>query len=151
MPATDNLTLDTSGEVGPLPAGAWNERFMRWDDLSSFAQGYIAAMFEAAWESAGFRSQWLLRDVIGDVREEEWRNTRPGFSDLSPDALALILADCEAFDDLTSGSPRKMDWGLTSEMGSQFRAARQRRDYRAVPPLTVSLGDEGKVHLAEAA
>lgn len=70
------FTLDTSGAV-IMPN---TEEPVRWEDLSPFAQGYIAAMFEALRVPGPDGPEPLLY---------------PAFSDLAPEALAAILRHCE--------------------------------------------------------
>lgn len=73
-------------------------------------------------------------------KTKDWAQP-PGFSDLSPEALARILKDCEAI--LATG------WGqqATSEDGARTWEARQRGSFRDFPPSIPYLADDGKVHL----
>lgn len=73
---------------------------IRWGDLDSFTQGYIEALFFTS-EAAGVTTaEWrAIEDhaqgsIPGDV----------GFSDLAPETLAAIIADCAKFQ---AGEARK--------------------------------------------
>lgn len=127
--------LDTSGEVAtdynPLTK-------YRWADLSPFTQGYIEALFDA--EAKRLNEERLAaRMPLRRVR----------FSDLAPETLARIIADCEAF------APGRHPWLTPTEYGGAFYAARQvgfsewsvdPADYgHRFPPLAIQLGDDGKV------
>lgn len=93
--------------------------------LDAFTQGYIEAMLT------------------------EWRCERGGANDafryLAPETLAQIIADCEAW--------RATDRGVYSEdnglAGRSFWAMRQSQSGApGFAPLTVQLGDDGKVRFA---
>jgi hypothetical protein len=129
------FTLDTSGTVirlsqlqPDLPVGVW-----RWSDLTPFEQGYIEALFAS----------------IADLGPDFWANDdKAGYPDfnfgiLSPSALDLIRRDCER---------GQMHYTASDEFeGGEFWRDRQRGIFKILPPLTVSLGDDGKVYLREAA
>lgn len=122
------FALDTSGAVA-LPQPTHGHIFGTvWEDLSPFAQGYVEALFAGSPELHGDGS---------DTRDA-------GFRDLSPEALAMILGDCEVAASILGRNH------LTSD-GQWFWNGGERRP--GFPPLTVSLNDEGKVCLqpAEAA
>lgn len=96
-------------------------------DLSPFAQGYVGEMF------AGVRfdpPSGLL-----------------GFYDLSPEALALILRDCEAFEQCEMAELRNAAEGGWFWRTRQSGLSEELRD--AFPPLTVFLNDDGKVCLKQ--
>lgn len=127
--------LDTSGAVDALPLkgsdldpGAW-----LWSDLSPFTQGYIEALFAAA-------------------REENGVFAHAGFSDVAPETLACIIADCAAFIAQHPGWDHpdggRLFWegrnGAEAEVDSLFGRTCQAH----FPPLTVQLGDDGKVVFA---
>jgi hypothetical protein len=117
------FTLDTSGAV-KLPRTFPGERVhvIAWPDLDPFTQGFMLAASEAV--------AWQTGKVIR-------------FRDWSTEALAMILADCAA--------ATSWQWTLLSAqmMGASFWQNRQRGDYGPLyPPLTVSLGDDGKVRLS---
>lgn len=68
-----------------------------------------------------------------------------GFSDLSPEALAAIMGDCARYQrseiaELCNGAEGRWFW----------HARNLRDDLKDFPPLTVSLGDDGKVSLTPA-
>lgn len=116
---------------GPSPVAA--PIGYTWAHLSPFAQGYVEALF------ADFaREGWAaLQVAIG----------RPfGFSDLSPEAFAMILGDCERH--LDNNPTRRLY--ATDLQGAYFWENRQAGlEHPDFPPLTVSLNDEGKVCLRE--
>lgn len=110
--------FDTSGTVR-RPGFA---RPLAWSDLSPFEQGYVEALFVET------RRANPHHPVVGC-----------GFSDLAPEALVMILRDCEGWLKLY---PK-------ASGGASFWRCRQdqlvtRPDF---PPLTVYLGDDGRVHL----
>jgi hypothetical protein len=120
-------TLDTSGAVA-LPHAAHGQTFCStlWSDLTPFQQGYVEALF-ASYQNA----------VHGDA------NAGLRFSDLAPEALALIQKDCERVCDLAGTD------GGSPVVGAAFWRNRQ-GGTASFPPLTVTLGDDGKVHLRAA-
>lgn len=140
------FTLDTSGRVNITSDPA--KGFIRWDDLSPFAQGYVEALF------ASLR-RWNGRPVLPVPGPEGSSSSliEVAFCDLHPEALAMILRDCEA---LTQEFPTM---ALTHNDGFVFWHSRQ-SGFRpgadafhgaslkvAFPPLRVSLDDAGKVRL----
>lgn len=129
------FTLDTSGFVW-LQHGQLANTY--WEDLTPFQQGYVEALLASISE---------LPSGINPPAGE-WRPF--AFSDLAPEALAMILRDCErihgrARGALTNGLARPTD------PGGAFWRLRQRGIYGDdFPPLTPSLSDDGRVHLREA-
>mgnify|MGYP003578430623 CR=1 FL=1 len=101
-----------------------------WSDLSPFTQGYIEALF--ATFSAEFQKEWGASNL--QVR----------FSDLAPETLAGIIADCEA-----AATARGSD-GYEAT-GREFWMVRQAGLIADFPPLTIHLGDDGKVRFADPA
>lgn len=167
------FTLDTSGAVF-LTDTKWVHG-VRWPDLDAFTQGYVEALFAAlgfgdgpegekarakrgfvcnmtgAWCPSGCGSPCSYERVdalTGQVTQRREFNRLPGFSDLSPEALAMILADCAAIQapDLrgTLNTPDAQRLG-----GMNFWAERRDDNWTVAgfPPLTVTLGHDGKVHL----
>ena len=133
--------LDTSGYVQcPAPDQRPNETTgcWFWSDLSPFTQGYIEALFE----SAGRKT------YDGCIGAKSTKVRSLAFRDLAPETLSRIIADCEAAD---KGRP---DPG---ENGSAFWRVRNHpmmppgEWVNRFPPLTVQLGDDGKVRFAEPA
>lgn len=125
--------LDTSGAVPmsrtffhPLKSG---DAPIVWSDLSPFAQGYIEAAFESLAEQS--------RTGVGSF-------ARYAFSDLAPEALALILADCGAIR-RTRGTGTDM---VVRDLGASTWRARQRGISTAFPPLTVTFDNDAKVRLS---
>ena len=127
--------LDTSGEVGltiaqGIPAEIAGGHC--WSDLSPFTQGYIEALWCAVVElrrDAEDRIQMNLDDL--------------GFRHLAPETLERIIADCEARSSNMAAIFRDV------EAGRKFWRDRQiDPDPGYFPPLTVQLGDDGKVRFA---
>lgn len=139
---TNTFQLDTSGFV-PTPDGTGgpnNCGRRDWSDLSPFTQGYIEALFAEHGEALTHEA-WLNQTHI-DI--EHLGGRARAFSDLAPETLARIIADCER------GEARIGDG---AEWGRYFWAARQGGLYGGdptakAPPLTVTLGDDGKVRFA---
>jgi hypothetical protein len=131
------FTLDTSGEVLVQRASSGGPFAYTWSDLSPFEQGYI--------EAAKHAHRYLMGSgrAPGGYVHVDW-----GFRHLAPETLAAILKDCG--DALRMGSA---DYMRTEEhlqrAGAIFWRSRQRGGlkYRGHPPLTLSLGDDGKVYL----
>lgn len=123
------FSFDTSGFVTLRREDAsWKGRprpDIYWEDLTPFAQGYVEALFAGSPALHGDGS---------DTRDA-------GFRDLSPEALAMILGDCEQR--LSVGG----DWPNTTTAGEMFWLSRQRGRQVAFPPLTPYLSDDGKVCL----
>lgn len=124
--------IDTSGEVSAdyNPLTKW-----RFGDLSPFTQGYIEAMLRDRY----------LRDKIGGaiatLRTPDTDVKPHAFRDLAPETLARIIADCEAGEAIC-GSDGYQATGL------EFWKVRQAGLLAEFPPLTVQLGDDGKVRFA---
>jgi hypothetical protein len=122
--------LDTSGYVSPvdLPNGT-QALAVTWGHLDPFTQGYVEAMFSTP------HPRSATGTPIGEILEA-------GFSDLAPEALAAILKDCAAC---------REAWPADAEGGRHVWQARQAgrlvRGLPALPPLTPTLGDDGKVYL----
>lgn len=127
--------LGTSGRVaGDIDGLAvWYE----FEDLSPFAQGYVEALFASHRQDLGTATYYA-----NDQRE--WRDA--AFSDLAPEALAMILADCDRWIQLYPAT------GRGTANGARFWELRNlqlitRTDF---PPLRVYLNDDGKVSLSQA-
>ncbi|MET3527264.1 hypothetical protein [Phenylobacterium koreense] len=121
--------FDTSGYVWQ-PPGAKSIYKVRWEDLSPFEQGYVQALLRGV----DLVGQWL--DTVDPYRA-------PGFSDLAPEALAMILRDCEARAPAYAASMR-----YPPSAGRSFWRVRQHGHVPTFPPLRVFLNDAGKVCLA---
>jgi hypothetical protein len=132
-----NFKLDTSGSVALLHTGNARPQLLRWTNLTPFTQGYIEALFASVVNG----STPLGGDhaLIPDV----W-----AFHHLAPEALVRIIEDCAARVSLVHPELRANVSGDASE-GAAFWKARQSRigghGGRGFPPLTVTLGDDGKV------
>lgn len=138
-----DFKLDTSGEVELTAGGALSAHYT-WTDLSPFAQGYVEALFDGFYR----QEQAKARDHFPRVSEAF---ARYGFSDLSPEALALILKDCEVYE---RHYPMKPFAEYRRARGAAFWAERnsgkRTSDWSPVHfyPQAVSLGDDGKIHLS---
>jgi len=125
------FTLDTSGRV-ECAASFQPIGWTIWPDLSPFAQGYVEAIFASllAVREAGAGKHFI----------------NYGFSDLSPETLALILRDCEAWRSCYPAVENE------AKAGAAFWELRTKQFVKRpdFPPLTPYLGDDGKVYLREA-
>lgn len=97
------FTLDTSGavETGYKPGLPGMHGVTLWRDLDAFTQGYIEALFNT---SVGDLTgdEWTAKmDAAKDAGDydgqPEGLPTDTAFSDLAPETLARIIADCAAF------------------------------------------------------
>lgn len=127
-----NFTLDTSGAVDLAPPGP----LLRpgciqtlWPDLSPFEQGYVEAMF--AIPRDGWK--WQAGKLVS-----------PGFADLAPETLAAIRKDCALYIREYARS------GAVASGTDLWRVRQEGRLGPAFRPLTVTLGDDGRVYLREA-
>lgn len=155
---TMTFQLDTSGAV--IGAVSWNSQEGQlarhreimhrrphgetiWSDLSPFTQGYIEALFASL---PGLDQQGRMIPRHPDVAHGGVHVM--GFSDLAPETLARIIADCASFENIAGGVGQKT--GLTE--GRRFWEGQQRGMSGALgaafPPQTVQLGDDGKVKFA---
>jgi len=130
------LQLDTSGVVR-MPdrprAKHMDHAFPAltiWSDLSPFTQGYVEAMFEELWRTAG-------SGLAHQINVSRFRH-------LAPETLARIMEDCAWFMALD----RRPGWLLTNENGHAFWHARQGiQVLGGWVAITPYLGDDGKVYL----
>lgn len=118
--------LDKTGIV----RGDYNSTgYLSWDDLSPLTQGYVDAA-----------KDWCDL-AVGEAMPVDW-----GFSHLASDTLAHIISDCERF----------LSMGLGENdytHGVRFWQIRTRQQvcggfHPAFPPLSIHLGDDGKVVFA---
>lgn len=116
------FTLDTAGAVHGVVASDGDLAAYLWPDLSPFMQGYVEALLRA---------------------------TGSAFSDLSPEALALILRDCEANREALAAIG--IHGPGTAQSGADFWRLRNTCKMTTFPPLVPFLADDGRVHLREAA
>jgi hypothetical protein len=128
------FTLDTSGVVqfrdshGELMTLGWN-------DLSPFAQGYIEALFATP------HPRSATGTPMGEILSAK-------FSDLAPETLARIIADCARYREADRGPIYGENHKL---VGRAFWATRQSQmGLPDFPPLLATLADDGKIYLAEA-
>ena len=127
------FNLDTPGAVDIPNSGGQVRRGRLWSDLSPFAQGTLTAATEE------------LQRQLDAQKHGLW--VRVGFANWSPEALAMILADCKAYASRPFGTKDVTDVRPIREAGTGFWSRRQNRYYDAFPPLPPYLGDDGKVHL----
>lgn len=122
--------LDTTGAVGPYRSTDLVSTYaLSWSDLDAFTQGYVEALFQS-----------VQVDALGATYAER-PSLSPAFSDLAPETLARIIADCAvSAAQPTTGEPRGE--------GAAFWRLRNACDYVGFPPLNVQLGDDGKVRFA---
>lgn len=86
LDTTGKVILEGPGDMG-LAAMDWKPSGQTWADLDAFTQGYIEALMADA-------------DALdlADRPSARSRFDRPyGFSDLAPETLAQIIADCARF------------------------------------------------------
>lgn len=118
--------LDTSGAVllpHPTPE-------------DPFTQGYIEAALKGYW-----RDRWRELQFGGEPDSYPY-----AFSDLAPETRARIIADCETAHHFVS------EFDNTREDGARFWKGGERLgEPSAFPPLTIQLGDDGKVRFYEGA
>lgn len=169
--------LDTSGAVvrRDYLLGEPCNVATQWGDLSPFAQGYVEAMFaslrpdfyriKAGVKPYGGKRLKVayrafdpdggpLREVIGYVHVSASKVATaqrlyrvdelemPTFSDLAPETLVRIIADCEAMERHLRRERMKTAGGRAWEL-------RQSGFWpKTWPPLTIRLGDDGKVRFA---
>lgn len=128
--------LDTSGTVLTTDR-SFGGGYIKWSDLSPFVQGYVEALFA---DEGGVLSLLMERYAHEGVQVR--------FDDLAPETLARIIADCE-------GARDGYRVANTKACGASFWAGRNDPPgcWRYLvtdgfPPLTVNLGDDGKVRFA---
>lgn len=128
-------TLDTSGFVkNPRKSSPHS---YQWSDLSPFVQGYVEALFAEArpgYDDAGLGGHYVC-----------------GFSDLAPEALAMILRDCGERYAAFSWQRPSAD-ASERKAGAMFWEQRQRAEWidrlvHPLPPLRIYLNNAGKVML----
>lgn len=136
--------LDTTGRVEFSPwyvsASGAHLAELIWGDLDGFTQGYIEALLS---EPETARAWWLRHSGPFGVP------AAAPFRDLAPETLERIIADCEAF----QASPAHDHGGDRKAKGAALWKARNAIPDLGTPrywfpPLTVQLGDDGKVRFA---
>lgn len=158
------FTLDTSGVVASeclaqtdptQPCTCRQRGEIHWPDLSLFEQGYVEAMFASLREATNARLR-KLANISGKSAQKSYmaalsraiRHDAAAFSDFAPETLAAIRKDCAA---------RRLElvpsMGSRRRNGADFWKQRQHTNtaFRRFPPLTVTLGDDGKVYARAAA
>lgn len=133
--------LDTSGAVQLREIINYNGKrrsALVWSDLTPFAQGYVEAIKASA---------PTLKEHRPASGGDGWVYFHWTFSDLAPETLAAILKDCEEAP--YAQLARVSEGHVAVELGRTLWRERQSDKYRAFPPLTPYLGDDGKVCLRE--
>jgi len=128
--------LDTSGRVaGDIDGLAvWYE----FEDLAPFAQGYVEAIF-AGLEHPGY--------IDVEPGNTDAGHIPVGFRHLAPEALAMILRDCEGLSGIYSDTARGGALFWSDRLGGHFLGLNPQTRF---PPLRVYLNDDGKVALSQA-
>lgn len=176
-PTPSPLAPDTSGAVViPHPGKSPRARILapldevvRWSDLSPFEQGYVEAMFASGvrqcerccgnGELIADEARYLSPldgdkgdEAVGDCPNCSGRGefTLGGFSDLAPETLAAIRKDCSA---IVALYQPHIEGRIGASAGEGFWLGRQLGHYATdgFPPLTVTLGDDGKVRFSPVA
>lgn len=159
--------LDTSGRV-ECAASFQPIGWAIWSDLSPFTQGYTEALFAGGMWGLSCKpcagngevvtdwDRYLGAPEPGDQGGEGTTDCPTcgghgslsvGFSDLAPETLARIIADCERWQRLYPKGRSGHEGGAYCWELRQAQHV-ERPDF---PPLTVQLGDDGKVRFAEPA
>lgn len=127
------FTLDTSGIV-PVPVTGQDGYAKRitWPDLDAFTQGSGEAM-----------ARDLYKRLLSEGSTPEDAAKAVAFHNWAPGTLARIIATSDLA--LGLGAPN------TVEAGARHWAIEQANSVSPFPPLVLYLGDDGKVHLREAA
>lgn len=125
-----DFQLDTSGAVeAPSQAFPGTLAWYRWPDLSPFVQGYVEALFNTG--------------PVSDRERLSFVEHGYKFSDLSPEALAMILREDGQIRHALPTLPDKHDAG--AHCWSERQAGLLRN--LGLPPLTPVLSEDGKVNL----
>lgn len=122
--AVSGVSLDTSGFVEGPPAGVRTKRIY-WRHLSPFEQGHV---------------EGLLRSMPPFT--DRGREYCVQFHRLAPSTLAAIRKDCVQFQEGAIANTHTAD---TADDGLIFWSMRQGGYWSGFPPLTITLGDDGKV------
>lgn len=122
--------FDTTGQVQTVAGSDTALNFYTWERLDALTQGYVEAVLRAAEDTLG-------GFTVCGVR----------FSDLAPETLARIIEDCVAWRSEFTGSTAESS-AERADMGRGFWRIRQDGKRSTFPPLTVQLGDDGKVGFA---
>jgi hypothetical protein len=144
-----SFKLDTFGAVSSVPGVSAIDApsYTTWRNLTPFAQGYVEAMLTPNpydVRSMGWRAD-CPRCVASKFTCDDHHRVKLGFSDLAPATLSRIIGDCERYRALNKRTP---DWTCD---GRYFWERRQSDGCdTGFPPLTVSLGEDGLIYLAEA-
>jgi len=103
-----------------------------WTDLNPFTQGYVEALLSSV-------------DLVGERLDNVDPYRAPAFSDLAPETLARIIADCELSHSHWCLPHRASDgrrfWDMRQNPGNWNNSG-------VFPVMTILLGDDGKVRFA---
>lgn len=150
--------IDTAGHFDFVRADGCTTRFVAWQDLSPFAQGYVEAMpwgeleNDRAIQAAGWR--WVpsingYKHADGreypDFDAEGLEIPPAAFTWLAPETLVRIIEDCAYLQSCIHS-----DIAARQETGALVWRDRQAGAWSdaGYAPLTVSLGDDGNVRLS---
>jgi hypothetical protein len=124
---TTQFQLDTSGYVVDIIGcnGRQRGHLCEWLDLTLFEQGCVEALLRSFFDSPMGQEMALGGRFVG-------------FSGLAPETLQRIRDDCARF---TKCDP------FGADVGRHFYRVRQTGAWSDFPPLTIRLGDDGKVYL----
>lgn len=117
-----DFKLDTSGQV------IVNQTRIMWSDLGPGTQGFTEAVISALIDHEMERARRAYGRAFVSMPPLGW-----DFSDLAPETLARIM-------EIAPSRP-----GATAEDGVIFWREQQEGQFEGFPPLTVYLGDDGKV------
>lgn len=138
------FTLDTSGFVALRTTNGADQDFdLVWSDLDPLTQATLATASEEAMADPAFAAAFFNKHGLRAL----------AFSDWSADALAAILKDCAAYRE--GFAPATWDARMKTNptyFARNFWRDRQAGNFPALfPPRAITLGDDGLVHLREAA
>lgn len=133
------FTLDTSGMVLMVLPNNYSEA-IHWVSLDPFKQGYLEAAARSLYLTLLGRG-WEPEDAVKAVAFRKW----------APETLARIIADCAVVGPTFAHLPalRQIEGGRDFWANRQSGSLR-RYHLKPFPPLTVTLGDDGKVRFGEA-
>jgi hypothetical protein len=120
--------LDTSGSVSYRVHGIVQTKI--WSDLDPFTQGYIEALFAS-------------KPLLELPQNGEDNQPAPGYRHLARETLARIIEDCDRR--VTHEDIRWASDEAGRNSGRVFWRLQQDNDLSCFPPLTITLGDDGKV------
>lgn len=96
------FVMDSAGSVDAI----------RWQDLDSFTQGYLEAMFFTECSPAYDSDDWESEECQQAQEEGQADGTLPGdaaFGDMDPDFLKSTMEDCAAFQETNAADLAEID------------------------------------------